>query len=62
MALTISGDTVTAVEITTPAENPTSLEHQQQFAAALPEAIIGRDIDTVNIDRLAGRPATRKAS
>ena len=54
VTLTIAGDTVTAVEITAPAENPTSLEHQQQFAAALPGAILGRDIDTLNIDRLAG--------
>ena len=41
VTLTIADDTVTAVEITTPAENPTSLEHQQRFAAALPEAVIG---------------------
>ena len=54
VTLTIRDDTVTEVVITTPAENPTSLEHQQSFAAALPEAIVGRDIDTVNIDRLAG--------
>ncbi len=52
--LTISDDAVTAVDITTPAEDPTSLDYQQRFAAALPDAVIGRDIDTLRIDRLAG--------
>lgn len=42
------------VQITTPAEDPTSLEHQQRFADALPAAIVGRSIDTLRIDRLAG--------
>jgi uncharacterized protein with FMN-binding domain len=54
VTLTVRDDTVTGVEITTPAENPTSLEYQQRFAAALPDAVIGRDIDTLQIDRLAG--------
>lgn len=54
VTLTIQNDTVTAVEITTPAEDSTSLEYQQRFAEALPAAVIGRDIDTLDIDRLAG--------
>ena len=54
VTLTLRDDTVTAVEVTTPAENPTSLGHQHRFAAALPDAVIGRDIDTLQIDRLAG--------
>jgi uncharacterized protein with FMN-binding domain len=54
VTLTIRDDTVTDVQITTPAEDPISLEYQQRFAAALPGEIIGRDIDTLQIDRLAG--------
>jgi uncharacterized protein with FMN-binding domain len=54
VTLTIRDDTVTAVEITAPAEDDTSLGHQQRFAAALPDAVIGRDLDTLDIDRLAG--------
>jgi uncharacterized protein with FMN-binding domain len=54
VTLTISDDTITDVQITTPADDPTSLEHQQRFAAELPGAIIGRDIDTLQIDRPAG--------
>jgi uncharacterized protein with FMN-binding domain len=54
VTLTIDDDTVTAVEITTPAEDETSLGYQQRFAAALPEAVIGRNIDDLEVDRLAG--------
>ncbi len=54
VTLTISDDIVTDVQITTPAADPTSLEHQQRFAAAIPSAVVGRDIDTLDIDRLAG--------
>ena len=45
---------MTAVEITTPAEDATSLGYQQRFAAALPEAVIGQSVDTLAVDRLAG--------
>ncbi|WP_228479299.1 hypothetical protein [Microbacterium atlanticum] len=54
VTLTIRNDTVQSVRITTPAEDPTSLEHQQRFAQALPDAIVGRDVDALDIDRLAG--------
>jgi uncharacterized protein with FMN-binding domain len=54
VTLTIDDDVVTAVEITTPAEDETSLGYQQRFAAALPEAIVGRSIDELAVDRLAG--------
>jgi uncharacterized protein with FMN-binding domain len=54
VTLTIEADTVTALQITTPAEDATSLGYQQRFAAALPQAVIGRGIDDLEIDRLAG--------
>jgi uncharacterized protein with FMN-binding domain len=54
VTLTIADDTVTAVEITTPAENETSLGYQERFADALPTEIVGRNIDDLQIDRLAG--------
>ena len=54
VTLTIENDTVTAVEITTPAEDPTSLGYQQRFAAALPEAVVGQNVDDLAVDRLAG--------
>jgi uncharacterized protein with FMN-binding domain len=54
VTVTIENDTLTSVTITTPAENETSLGYQQRFAEALPEAVIGRTIDEIQIDRLAG--------
>lgn len=60
VALTIRDDIVTAVEITTPADDETSLGYQQRFAAALPDAVIGRDIDELDIDRLAGSSGCSK--
>ena len=54
VTLTIEGGTVTDVEITTPAEDETSLGYQKRFAAALPEAVIGEDIADLTVDRLAG--------
>ncbi len=54
VTLTVTADTVTAVEITTPAEDDTSLGYQQRFAQALPQAIIARPIDELDVDRLAG--------
>lgn len=52
--LTIADGVVTDVEITTPAEDATSLGYRQRFAAALPEAIIGEGVEGIAVDRLAG--------
>jgi len=54
VTLTVENDTVTAVDISTPAEDETSLGYQQRFADALPAAIVGRSIDELAVDRLAG--------
>lgn len=54
VTLTISDDVVTGVEITTPAEDEVSLGYQQRFAAALPAEVVGRSIDDIAVDRLAG--------
>jgi uncharacterized protein with FMN-binding domain len=54
VTLTIFDDLITDVTISTPAEDSTSLEYQQAFAAALPDEVVGRHVDEVQIDRLAG--------
>ncbi|WP_206477196.1 hypothetical protein [Microbacterium sp. KRD172] len=51
---------MTDVQITTPAEDTTSLGYQQRFAAALPQAIIGRPLNELDIDRLAGSSGCSK--
>ena len=52
--LTLVDGVVTDVSISTPAEDPTSLEYQQAFAAAVPDEVVGRRVDEIQIDRLAG--------
>ena len=54
VTLTLQDGTITDVEITTPAENETSLGYQTRFAEALPDAAIGRPIAELAIDRVAG--------
>jgi len=54
VTLTLEDGAVTAVDISTPAEDETSLGYQQRFAAALPDAIIGEDVDAIALDKLAG--------
>ncbi|MEV7762005.1 hypothetical protein [Curtobacterium flaccumfaciens] len=52
--MTVEDDRITDVTVSTPAEDPTSLRYQRAFAAAVPAAVVGRRIDEVQIDRLAG--------
>ncbi|MFK0402009.1 hypothetical protein ACIQTT_06735 [Microbacterium sp. NPDC090225] len=54
VTLGIEDGIVVSVDITTPAKNPTSLQYQQRFAEALPDAVIGQPLSTVSVDRLAG--------
>ena len=54
VTLTIADGVVTEVEITTPAENEVSLGFQQRFAEALPDEVIGRSLDEIELDRVAG--------
>jgi uncharacterized protein with FMN-binding domain len=54
VTVTIDDDIITDVEVGTPATNPTSLEYQEAFAAAVPDEVIGRDLGEVSIGKLAG--------
>ena len=55
---TLENDVVTTVEVTPHATDPTSLDYQRRFAAAVPEVVVGRRIDEVNVGRLAGSSST----
>lgn len=54
VTVTIDDDVITDVEVGTPATNPTSLEFQQAFAAAVPDEVIGKDLGEVEVGKLAG--------
>ena len=58
VTVTLADDVITAVEVTPHATNPTSLDLQRRFAAAVPAVVVGKRIDEVNVDRLAGSSGT----
>ena len=58
VTLRLSRGVVTAVEVTPNATNPTSLDYQRRFAAAVPEVVVGRPLSEVRVSRLAGASTT----
>jgi hypothetical protein len=50
----------TAVEVRPHATDPTSLDLQRRFAAAVPAVVMGKRVDEVNVGRLAGSSGTPK--
>lgn len=58
VTVTLSADIVTAVQIQTPAKNPTSLDYQRRFAAAVPAVVLGKPLASIKVGRLAGSSGT----
>jgi uncharacterized protein with FMN-binding domain len=58
VTVTLVDDVITAVEVTPHATDPTSLDLQRRFAAAIPAVVVGKRIDEVNVGRLAGSSGT----
>jgi len=58
VTITLAGDAITAVKVTPHATDPTSLDLQRRFAAAIPAVVVGKRIDEVKVGRLAGSSGT----
>jgi uncharacterized protein with FMN-binding domain len=56
--LTLKDDTVTAVTVTPEADDPQAKGFQEKFAGGISDAIVGKDIDTLNVSRVAGSSLT----
>lgn len=56
--LTIADDIVTAVTVTPLATDSTSKGFQTQFADGISDAVVGQDIDTLNVSRVGGSSLT----
>lgn len=56
--LTLKDDIVTAVTVTPEADDPQAMGFQQKFASGIADAIVGKDIDTLNVSRIAGSSLT----
>ena len=52
--VTLEGDIVTAVTVTPRATSGNAAQYQGQFAGGIAAEIVGRDIDTLQVSRVAG--------
>ncbi|BDZ44295.1 FMN-binding protein [Naasia aerilata] len=58
VSITLADDTVTAVTVTPHATDPNAKQFQGQFAGAIADQVVGRDIDSLNVSRVAGSSLT----
>jgi len=54
VTVTVDDNIITDIEVGTPATDPTSLDYQERFAAAVPDEVIGRDLGEATVGKLAG--------
>ncbi|MFE3828499.1 hypothetical protein [Streptomyces sp. NPDC059092] len=58
VSLTLDDDAITSVAVTPQATDPTSRDFQERFADAVPGLVVGKDIDDVRLDHIAGSSLT----
>ena len=56
--VTLRDDVVADVEVTPTATNETSLDLQERFAEAVADVVVGRPLDEIELDYLAGSSGT----
>ena len=58
VTVTLDDGVITDVVVAPHATDPTSLDLQNRFAEAVPAVVVGRAIDDVKVDRIAGSSST----
>ncbi|WP_413723104.1 hypothetical protein [Sodalis sp. RH23] len=58
VTVTLHAGLITSANIKTHATNPISLDYQRRFADAVPAVVVGKPIEQVKVDRLAGSSGT----
>ena len=58
VTLTLAANKVTAVTITPHPNSGTAAYYQQQFASGIASEVVGQNIDTLNVSRVAGSSLT----
>lgn len=58
VTLTLADDKVTAVEIGKHATNPSAIEYQTMFANGISALVVGKDINSLAVSRVAGSSLT----
>lgn len=54
VTITLSDNAITEVTVEPQAENETSRGYQERFAAAVPDAVVGKGLDEAEVGKLAG--------
>lgn len=58
VTITLSGDVVTAVEVTGDPQTRESEQYQSQFIGGIAEAVVGKSVDELSVSRVAGSSLT----
>jgi hypothetical protein len=58
VSLTLDDGVITEAEVEPHATNETSRDYQERFADAVPDLVIGRNVDDVQLDHVAGSSGT----
>jgi len=58
VTITLADDTVTDVEVVGHGEAPESKRYQGQFIGGIAAEVVGKDIDEISVDRVAGSSLT----
>ncbi len=56
--LTLSGGTVTAVDVSQEATDHEAREFQSRFASGISDAVVGKDLSTLSVSRVSGSSLT----
>lgn len=58
VTITLADDIITAVTVVGHGDNPESLEYQSDFAGGIAAVVVGQDIDSISVSRVAGSSLT----
>lgn len=58
VTLTLEADVVSGVEVEPMPDNPTTTEYQGRFASGIADAVVGKKLDELSVDKVAGSSLT----
>ncbi|MCQ1995025.1 hypothetical protein [Arthrobacter sp. zg-Y1171] len=58
VTLRLEGSVVTELEVETSQKNPTSKQYQREFTSNVKEQVVGRNLDELDVDKVAGSSLT----
>ncbi|WP_237687158.1 MULTISPECIES: FMN-binding protein [Arthrobacter] len=58
VTLTLEGNVVTSLDVQTSGNNPTSKQYQREFTSGIQEQVVGKNLDELDVDKVAGSSLT----